>query len=269
MIIGISGKIGSGKDTVGKILQYLNYFKFEDLNERQTCEYFLKNDHIEGFGNSKWLNNQSYQIKKFEDKLKEIVCLLIGCTREQLEDKKFKEKELGEEWKQYFNDNYDLVSKEESTFSSLFTLRKLMQLLGTECGRDIIHPNIWINALFADYKSNFTPCKQWRKDRESINCLCGGVNAMGENKGITYCESKGSLPKWIITDVKFPNEAKAIKDRANSLLIRVERPNFVSENNHESETALDNYEGFDKVIINDGNIEDLIEKVRAIWEKYS
>ena len=33
------------------------------------------------------------------------------------------------------------------------TPRKLLQLLGTDCGRDIIHPNIWVNALFADYVS--------------------------------------------------------------------------------------------------------------------
>ena len=30
------------------------------------------------------------EIKKFADKLKDIVCLLIGCTREQLEDQEFK-----------------------------------------------------------------------------------------------------------------------------------------------------------------------------------
>jgi hypothetical protein len=60
MIIAINGKIGSGKDELGKNL-------------------------IKSFG-SDW------EIKKFADKLKDVVCLLTGCTRNQLEDQKFKEK---------------------------------------------------------------------------------------------------------------------------------------------------------------------------------
>jgi hypothetical protein len=33
-----------------------------------------------------------------------------------------------------------------------------MQLIGTDCGRDIIHPNIWLNATMEKYvpgKSNW------------------------------------------------------------------------------------------------------------------
>ena len=73
-LIGISGKIGSGKDTVGKYLQYL----FSTEYPRHTFEEFLKYP--------RWVNDNDWQIKKYADKLKEIVCLLIGCTREQLED---------------------------------------------------------------------------------------------------------------------------------------------------------------------------------------
>lgn len=83
-------------------------------------------------------------------------------------------------------------------------------------------------------------------------------------------------PSWCITDVRFPNEAKAIKDRGG-LLIRVNRLNstpqdghiFVpnKDRTHPSETSLDNYEEFDYVIKNEGTIEELIEKVREILIK--
>jgi hypothetical protein len=194
-LIGISGKISSGKDLAGKILNDLSGNIFEN--------------------------------KKFADKLKDMVCLLIGCTREQLEDRDFKEKELGEEWRQYFNDDYDLVCEKESTFSSLLTPRKLLQLLGTEAGRQVIHNNIWVNALFADYDT-----------------------------------SSNYDSNWIITDVRFPNECQAIKDRGG-IVIKINRDSDVVDN-HSSETALDNYDGFDFVVDNNGSIDDLTNNLIKI-----
>ena len=189
-----------------------------------------------------------YKIKKFAGKLKDMACLLIGCTREQLEDRDFKEKELGEEWWYiskpeigmfipYTEDNWAAHGDFEENLVML-TPRKLLQLLGTEAGREIIHPNIWVNALFGDY------------DKDS---------------------------NWVITDVRFPNEAQAIKDRGG-VVIRVERKPFnraggmegnkqfseqIKEDTHLSETALDDYD-FDYVIENDGSIKDLVEKVKKL-----
>ena len=146
-LIGISGKIGSGKDTVGKILQYLNSYNTNRYKHPTTLNDFnsyLGNKHDE---------MSIYQIKKFADKLKDIACLLIGCTREQLEDRDFKEQELGKEWCNSYDDVYHTSLKEEK-----LTPRKLLQLLGTECGRQIIHPNIWCNSLFSDYYGDI---EQW------------------------------------------------------------------------------------------------------------
>jgi hypothetical protein len=42
-------------------------------------------------------------------------------------------------------DGYQIVSK-------LLTPRELLQIIGTDCIRDRVHPNAWVNALFADYK---------------------------------------------------------------------------------------------------------------------
>ena len=92
MIIGISGKNGSGKDTVGKIIQYLTS-KYLDTNL-----YELQEDDALLYGTYKdWLENKEFsiyvspwQIVKFADKLKDVVCIILGCTREQLEDEEFK-----------------------------------------------------------------------------------------------------------------------------------------------------------------------------------
>lgn len=224
-IIGISGHATSGKDTVGKIIQILtNSPHFTD----KTVVDFLNKPVLY----SKW------EIRKFADKLKDILCLLINCTREQLENTDFKEKELGEEWWYY----KDMVLKEKTfpyaevkqAFNNKLnyilvkpTPRILLQLIGTECFRNIIHVNTWVNALMSEYDSE---------------------------------------KSWVVTDVRFPNEAKAIKD-ANGILIRINRIQYNNIAPHESETALDDYNHFDYVIDNNGSLENLIYQVRHILSK--
>lgn len=248
-LIGISGKLQSGKDTITNIIQWLL------LNQDKGTEIpFDKFDLYKEAAT--WKN------VKFADKLKDMVCLLLGCTREQLEDPKFKEKELGEEWIRYaFADgffqsskgtvmNSEPCSKEryeeelrtnwQTAYKLEHTPRTILQMLGTQCGR-FIHPNIWINATFAEYKpQHFRTVK---------------------HQG-SFVEHLTTMPNWIISDVRFPNEAEAVKDK-NGILIRINR-NIESESMHESETALDNFDDWDYMIDNDGTIEDLIEKVKEI-----
>ena len=87
-IISISGKMNSGKDTVGKIIKILTS---SPHFTNEAVEDFLRKD----------LYESDWKIKKFADKLKDIVCMLLGCTREQLEDREFKEKEVDPEWNKY------------------------------------------------------------------------------------------------------------------------------------------------------------------------
>ena len=155
MIIGISGKINSGKDTVGKIIQILT--DSPHFNDKGV-KGFLKRELL----SPKFIN------KKFADKLKDNLCSLLGCTRIQLEDREFKEKELPEQWWYWYMKldggygtimlDYLTTTKEQlSMYEGLVlvkpTPRLLLQLLGTEAGRNIIHPNVWVNALFADYRN--------------------------------------------------------------------------------------------------------------------
>lgn len=64
----------------------------------------------------------------------------------------------------------------------------------------------------------------------------------------------------IIADVRYPNEVQAIKDRGGKV-IRIERPG-AGAGSHISETALDNYTGWDIVIDNVGTLKDLFNVVK-------
>ena len=172
MLIAINGRNQSGKDTVGKIINIL--LNSPQLNNEGVLTYLRKDV----------ISNKDWQIKKFADKLKDIICLLINCTREQLEDESFKSKELGEEWWKFkvtvssykvnsttiyyrdyldYKDSYGENAEKYPTIPGTqkaeivkMTPRLLLQLLGTECGRNIIHPNIWVNALMSEYKNKST-----------------------------------------------------------------------------------------------------------------
>ena len=91
-IIGISGKKTVGKDTVGQIIQYLIYKnKYKNKIADITLEQFIH------FNNSnQLLYSLDWKVKKFADKLKDIICILINCTRDQLEDESIKSLSLQE-----------------------------------------------------------------------------------------------------------------------------------------------------------------------------
>lgn len=100
------------------------------------------------------------------------------------------------------------------------SIREMLQRLGTECGRELISDNIWVNA--------------------TLDNLTEG--------------------KYSITDVRFPNEAEAIRQRGGKIY-RIVRAGVGPANGHKSEISLDDYE-FDGFIHNDGTVEQFHENVR-------
>lgn len=131
--------------------------------------------------------------------------------------------------------NCDVSKFEDHTFKSTplggnwgrLTPREFLQKFGTEVGRQI-HPDVWVNSLF---------------------------------------EGLGPYDHRIITDVRFPNEADAIK-RNGGVNIRVIRDIGTTGDiaTHASETALDDYP-FDYIIDNSGTIEELTLKIKDLWTK--
>ena len=182
-LIGISGKKQHGKNTVGDIILQLT--------------------------------NYSWQQKSYAEKLKSIASILLGIPKEDFEKEEVKNRLLPAQW----------TLKTDKTERQL-TVRGFLQLLGTEAVRDVIHPNAWENALFTDYKVTYKG--SYFKDFIFESCLTKTqykywVNNP-ERRGIDIClYAKEVYPNWIITDVRYPNEAKAIESRGG-ILLRVFRP---------------------------------------------
>lgn len=66
----------------------------------------------------------------------------------------------------------------------------------------------------------------------------------------------------VIDDVRFPNEVEMIH-RLGGRVIRIDRPG-PAESTHASEIELDSFDGWDDVIVNDGTLRELDEKVRGV-----
>jgi hypothetical protein len=99
-------------------------------------------------------------------------------------------------------------------------VRRLLQVFGTEVGRKMFGDDFWIKTALKD---------------------------------LTGTE------RIVISDVRFPNEALAIKQLGGTMW-RINRQSHGSVNGHASEHAMDNYM-FDHVIYNDGTLDDLSDEV--------
>ena len=155
---------------------------------------------------------------------------------EYFEDQEFKKLNMDSEW------DYELIGEDwidGQPQKRPMTYRDFLQKLGTDAMREGLHENVWVNALMSDYH----PPKMDQ-----------------------YYPSK-----WIITDMRFPNEMDAVKDK-QGITIHVSKGYVLTgdlenlNNIHASETALDGYI-FDYYIVNDGTIEELIKKVRQILKE--
>ncbi|MCC2278923.1 hypothetical protein LKL35_26355 [Streptomyces sp. ET3-23] len=107
-------------------------------------------------------------------------------------------------------------------------VRGYLQRLGTEAGRSVLGSDVWVNALFQD-------------------------------------EADWDAPV-VITDVRFPNEAQAIKDRGG-LVVHVRRPQqiLIHGADHVSENALRDWD-FDVILLNTGTIEDLHKSAKCLLQ---
>ncbi|MFF9644763.1 deoxynucleotide monophosphate kinase family protein [Kitasatospora aureofaciens] len=104
-------------------------------------------------------------------------------------------------------------------------VRTLLQRLGTDAGRVTLGESVWVDQMFRQ--------RDW----------------------------------WgptVITDVRFPNEADAVK-RHGGLVVQIVRPSqeLIQDSNHVSEQALAGY-SFDAVIVNGGSLAGLGDAIRAV-----
>lgn len=112
-------------------------------------------------------------------------------------------------------------------------IRRLLQRIGTDMGRNILGQNIWVQALFDQIVGE-----------EFVNAE-------------TY--------NWVIPDVRFDNEANEILDAWNGMMWRVSRPGFDNRigTEHPSEALIATLP-VTAELVNDGTIEDLRHKVHQL-----
>lgn len=92
-------------------------------------------------------------------------------------------------------------------------VRQLLQRMGTEAGRMIHGQDLWVNLA-----------------KKKARCLS----------------------RVVVTDVRFPNEAKAIQEGGGTLL-RIERPGVGPVNNHISDRGVEKI-FCDETLVNDGDL---------------
>lgn len=112
-----------------------------------------------------------------------------------------------------------------------FSPRWALQRLGTEGIRNSIGDGVWIRAAKLRVERLF------ERNKQHSNVLAGQLEGV------------------VISDVRFPNEADAIREWGGQVW-RVVRPGMPLVEAHVSETAMDDYV-VDHVIPNDGTLEDL------------
>ena len=231
MIIGISGRMGHGKNTVADIIEKL-------------C---LTN------------NGPKFEQKAFAGKLKQIASILTDIPVEKFEDQEFKKSFLNAEWGTVQDIPLNSIPPfADMQFNVMMSVREFIQKLGTEAMRDGLHTNVWCNALFADYKtSSIVEEKRgdnlvWSRDVYPNWIITdmrfpNEMEAVVERKGIT------------IKVVKDCSECGGIGYHKMSCSKQYKKE-------HSSETSLDKAK-FNYEIINDAGIPELIEKVRKILIK--
>ena len=178
MVIGISGKIRSGKSRVAKTIIGI-------LEE----------------------NGKYGVVKSFAQPLYEIISEMYDNDIDTI--KKDKQDKLPV----YIN------TRQTPSGFRISSYREILQIIGTGA-RNYGDIDIWVNALFGCNNEKIT-------------------NYLGNNKGAV----------WIIDDLRFPNEAKRIKE-CNGILIRVEREKH-QPNEHTIENSLNDWKDWDLVIEND------------------
>lgn len=191
MIIALTGRAGSGKDTVAAIIQEL----YPDLN---------------------------WQIKGFADKLRQVASLLTGIPADEMKKQEVKERFLTPEWNQI------KTLENGNSYGLAMTVRDLLQRLGTDAVRDKLHPNSWVNALMREYdsindkfkKSSFdlsnwhTPIAMASYERKSdkiqYKCYCGNTFlAKPIHVDHAHVKSCGCLQKKVASNAKTHGDSKS------------------------------------------------------------
>lgn len=165
-IVGLSGYARSGKDEAAKVLSEFGFIRVA-----------------------------------FADKLREVLYALNPIVFQTWERKNevFLDAEPLTRYVQDVIEEYGWDGYKESLYGN--EIRRLLQRLGTEAGRQALWDSIWIDAAFAGLPED---------------------------------------AKVVVTDCRFPNEAEEVTKRGGQIW-RISRAGVGPANQHPSETSMDNW----------------------------
>jgi len=187
------------------------------------------------------IQNYGYYRLSFADAVKDSVSVIFGWPRHLLEGDTEESRVFREQpdpfWSERFE--YDV------------TPRYMMQLMGTEAGRDVFHKNIWIYTLenrMRNFENVVVPDVRFPNE----------INFIRSKKGKIIRVKRGPEPDWYdlahaANSDTFLHAPEAYDDMTKTGI-------------HYSEWAWVGQE-FDYVINNDGSIDELKQKLNNIMEK--
>lgn len=236
-IIGIAGCKNSGKDTVADMINYIFHVGITKAN---YSNYLTTKNKIQ--------NKLHDRTIHFADNLKKCISILYNIDINVLNDRKYKdelyycintnkfinEENIGGRYNKINIDDlkYETLKEilefnDKNNIISIIKIRTLLQYFGTDLCRNNLSNNIWIKSTI------------------------GNAVNIAETKKVC-----------IIPDVRFENEANAIKNNAMSLYGRVIKINRdVEQQTHDSENI--DFE-CDYTINNNGTLMQLFYKVLNI-----
>lgn len=168
----------------------------------------------------------------FADKVREVTEMITG----------YKRKITHKSGNPFYNTIYNYTQEDKNVFLPLWekNIGECLQKIGTEAMREGFDYDVWVKALF-------------------------------ETNG-KECLERGNI--LVISDVRFFNEADYVLNQ-NGIIIRLEgdpmgiRKNSKRDLTHLSETALDNYTKFTRIIKNDVPNKDAFrEKIKEIIKEF-
>jgi hypothetical protein len=178
------------------------------------------------------VSQKGYSKESFANSVKDSISVVFGWNRNLLEGDTVQSRAWREQPDAYWS----------KCFNKPFSPRMALQLMGTEAGRDVFHPDLWI----------FTALRRMQLDKNYVLAdvrFPNEIQRIREAGGKIVWVRRGELPEWYLT----------ARDNSEAMM-RAVYPNV-----HYSEWAWID-QPIDSVIDNSGSLEDLHTQIDLLLE---
>ena len=188
-----------------------------------------------------------YGKESFANSVKDSISVVFGWNREMLEGDTVQSRAFREQPDAFWSDK----------LGKPFSPRMALQLMGTEAGRDVFHPDLWI----------FTALRRMQENKNYVLAdvrFPNEIQRIREAGGKIVWVRRGELPEWYETAFRentTPWDEQYILEDHEQLMAQ-KYPDV-----HFSEWAWVGQE-LDGVITNDGSLDDLYKQIDLLLESF-